>query len=94
MIAFDIFYVNKIPFFLTLSRKICFSTVTHLANQKVSTIIAAFKAIFMYYLQKGFQIMTVMAENKFALLTELMYELPGAPTLNHTVQMSTNQTSN
>jgi hypothetical protein len=28
----DIFFVNKIPFFLTLSRKICFTAVNHLAN--------------------------------------------------------------
>jgi hypothetical protein len=26
----DIFFVNKIPFFLTLSRKICFMDVNHL----------------------------------------------------------------
>ena len=36
----------------------------------------------MYYLQKGFQIVTVTADNEFAPLVELMYELPGAPTLN------------
>jgi hypothetical protein len=38
----------------------------------------------MYYLQKGFQIITVMADNEFAPFAELMYELPGAPTLNLT----------
>jgi hypothetical protein len=38
----------------------------------------------MYYLQKGFQIITVTADNKFAPFAELMYELPGAPTLNLT----------
>jgi hypothetical protein len=83
-ISFNIFFVNKVPFFLILSRKLCFSTVTHLANRKIGTIFAAFKSIFMYYLQKGFQIMTVMADNKFKSLAELFYELPGAPTLNLT----------
>ena len=83
-ISIDIFFINKIPFFLTLSRKICFSTVIHLANRKISTIFAAFKSIFTYYLQKGFQIMTVTANNEFAPLAELLYELPGAPTLNLT----------
>ncbi len=38
----------------------------------------------MYYLQKGFQIVTVTADNEFAPLAELMYELPGVPTLNLT----------
>ena len=83
-ISFDIFFINKVPFFITLSRKICFTTVTHLANRKIPTIFAAFKSIFMLYLQKGFQILTVMADNEFAPLAELMYDLPGAPTLNLT----------
>jgi hypothetical protein len=82
--SIDVFFVNKIPFFITLSRNICFTTVTHLANRKTATIFAAFKSIFMYYLQKGFQIITVTADNEFAPFGELMYELPGAPTLNLT----------
>ena len=77
--SIDIFFVNKIPFLLTLSRKICFTMVTHLSNQKADTICAAFKSIFMYYLQKGFQVMMVTADNQFAPLAELMYELSGAP---------------
>jgi hypothetical protein len=36
----------------------------------------------MYYLQKGFQISTVTADNEFAPFRGLMYVLPGAPTLN------------
>ena len=31
-LTIDVFFVNKVPFFLTLSRNICFSTVTHLEN--------------------------------------------------------------
>jgi hypothetical protein len=31
----DIFFVNEIPFFLTFSRKICFTAVNHLANRTV-----------------------------------------------------------
>ena len=42
----------------------------------------------MYYLQKAFQIMTITGDNKFAPLAELLYNLPGAPTLNLT---STNE---
>lgn len=38
----------------------------------------------MYYLQKGFQIMTVMADNEFVPLGELINDLPGAPSLNLT----------
>jgi hypothetical protein len=42
----DILFVNRIPFFITLSRKICFTTVNHLNDRKVSTIFKAFKEIY------------------------------------------------
>jgi hypothetical protein len=41
----DIFFVNKIPFFLTLSRRICFTAVNHLADRTVPQIFKAFKVI-------------------------------------------------
>jgi uncharacterized protein YodC (DUF2158 family) len=39
----DIFFINKIPFFLTLSRRICFTAVNHLADRTVPQIFKAFK---------------------------------------------------
>jgi len=39
----DSFFVNKTPFFLALSKKMCFMAINHLADQKVATIFAAFK---------------------------------------------------
>jgi hypothetical protein len=41
----DIFFINKIPFFLTLSHKICFTAVNHLADLTVPQIFKAFKDI-------------------------------------------------
>jgi hypothetical protein len=38
ILAIDIFFINKIPFFATLSRNICFTTVTHLTNRTLQTI--------------------------------------------------------
>jgi hypothetical protein len=42
----DIFFVNKIPFFLTFSRKICFTAVNHLADRTVTQIFKAFKEMY------------------------------------------------
>jgi hypothetical protein len=39
----DIFFVNKIPFFLTLIRKISFTAANHLADRTVPQIFKAFK---------------------------------------------------
>jgi hypothetical protein len=58
----DIFFVNKIPFFLTLSRKICFTAVNHLSDRVVPQIFKAFKEMYQYYLQRGFHITTVHAD--------------------------------
>ena len=74
MISIDIFFVNKIPFLITLSRKLCFTTVTHLSNRKIETIFKEFKAIFNYYLQRGFQIMTVTADGEFSPLEKLLFD--------------------
>ena len=83
-LSINVFFVNKIPFLITLSRKKCFTTITHLSNQKIHTIFKEFKAIFTYYLQQGFQVMTVTADGEFAPLEKLLYKLPGALWLNLT----------
>jgi hypothetical protein len=83
-VGIDVFFVNKIPFLITLSRNICFTTVTHLSNRKIDTIFNEFKPIYIYYLQRGFQIMTVTADGEFAPLEKMLFDLPGAPRLNLT----------
>ena len=78
----DIFFVNKIPFFLTLSRKICFTAIKHLANRMVDAIFKAFKEHYTYYLQRGFRITTVHADGEFSPLTSLIGEVSGGPMVN------------
>ena len=78
----DIFFVNKIPFFLTLSRKICFTAVNHLANRTVPEIFKAFKEHYQYYLQRGFRITTVHADGEFSPLKPLIESLPGGLLVN------------
>jgi hypothetical protein len=41
----DIFFVSLIPFFLTVSRNICFTTVTHLADRKAPTVFKAYNKV-------------------------------------------------
>jgi hypothetical protein len=78
----DIFFVNKIPFFLTLSSKICFTVVNHLADRMVPQIFKAFKEMYQYYLQRGFHIKTVIANGEFAPLGPLIEYMPGGPMVN------------
>jgi hypothetical protein len=78
----DIFFVNKIPFFLTLIRRLCFTAVNHLADRTVPQTFKAFKEMYQYYLQHGFHIMTVHADGEFAPLKTLIEAIPGGPMVN------------
>jgi hypothetical protein len=78
----DIFFVNKVPFFITLSRKICFTAVNHLANRKVKNIYKAFEEIYKFYLNRGFRITIVHADGEFAPLQALIQGMPMGPRVN------------
>ena len=78
----DIFVVNKIPFFLTLSRKICFTAVNHLANRTVPYIFKVFKKIYQFYLQQGFRITVLYANGEFSPLKILVESTAGGPLVN------------
>jgi hypothetical protein len=78
----DLFYVNKIVFFLTLSRKIDFTAVNHLESRQAGKIFAAFKEIYKYYLQRGFRITEVHADNEMQSLRALIADMPRGPTIN------------
>jgi hypothetical protein len=80
----DVFFVNSVPFFLTLSRKTCFTAVTQLANRTVPQIFKAFKEIYQHCLQQGFRITTVHADGEFAPLQTLIASMPGGPLVNLT----------
>ena len=78
----DIFFVNKIPFFLTLSHMIYFMAVNHLTNRTMSKIFKAFKEIYQYYLHQGFCITTMHMDGEFKPLKLLIEALPGGPHVN------------
>jgi hypothetical protein len=78
----DIFFMNKIPFFLTLSGRICFTAVNHLVDRTVPQIFKAFKDIYQYYLQRGFHITTVHANGEFTPLKTLIKNITGGTMVN------------
>jgi hypothetical protein len=78
----DIFFIYKIPFFLALSRKICFTAVNHLSDRAAPQIFKAFKEMYQYYLQRLFQIMMVHADGEFTPLKTLIESMPGSPMVN------------
>ena len=78
----DIFFVNKITFFLSCSRKINYTGVENLNNRKSQTIFEAFVAIYKVYRRRNFIITTTSVDDKFATLKERIEAMPGGPRVN------------
>ncbi len=83
-LTINIFFVNKIPFFLTLSRVLYFTTVTHLPDRSLDQVFKALKGIFYYYLQQGFHVTFITGDGEFTSLEQFTNLLMGAPQLNLT----------
>jgi hypothetical protein len=80
-LTIDLFFVNKLPFFITLSQKIDFTTANHLGSRKIQEIFKAFKEIYKYYLQRGFRITELHADNEFA-MKQYLDDMSRSPRLN------------
>jgi hypothetical protein len=61
----DIMFINKIPFFMTISHNIRFENSESLANQTSKTIMAAIKKVKQLYSQRGFRITQMMMDGQF-----------------------------
>jgi hypothetical protein len=81
-LTIDIFFANGVPYFVTLSLRICFLSVMHLQNWKIDTIVRALKAMHNFYLQRGFQIVFIKGDGEFKPMDRMMSELYGAPKIN------------
>jgi hypothetical protein len=78
----DIFFVNKLPFFISLSRKIRFTAVNHLSDQKIATIFQAYQEIHIFYFKRGFHITTLLVNNEFAPLQPMIQSMVAGPRVN------------
>ena len=81
-IGIDIFFVKGHIFFMKYSRKICFTTVTHLINHKVSEVLAAMHNIYQMYMLRGFHIVEIAGDGEFAWIADQVASLPTTPILN------------
>jgi hypothetical protein len=64
-LAADIMYVNKIPFMLTVSRVVQFTTIEKLNNKQDSTLVLAITKVCRLYERRGFEIHICMMDNEF-----------------------------
>jgi hypothetical protein len=64
----DIFFVNKIMFFVTRSRHIQFSTVETISNRKPETVLKAFTNVHNIYKRRGFNITHLLVDGEYECL--------------------------
>ena len=74
-LCIDIFYVDKITFLTTISRKILFMTVENITNRKLPTIYNSIKKVIHIYRARGFRVHFVLADNEFKGLRADILEL-------------------
>ena len=72
ILSADIMFVNSIPFFITVSRHIKFTTVEPLDDRSDKTILAAIRNVVKLYKQRNFNVTVILADPEFnSLNTEL-----------------------
>ena len=81
-ITIDIFFINGYVFFMTYSRKTCFTTVTDLVNQKVNEVWAMLHKIYQMYMQRGFHIVEIAGDGEFVWIADQVESLLTNPTLD------------
>ena len=61
---------------------ICFTTVTHLINNKVIEVWAVMHKIYQMYMLRGFHIVEIAGDREFAWIADQVASLPTNPILN------------
>jgi hypothetical protein len=61
-------FINKIPFFMTVSRHIKFGTAEMLQNQQSKTMLAAIKQVKGIYMKRGFRLNVLLMDGQFEVL--------------------------
>jgi hypothetical protein len=75
-ITVDLFYVHKIVFLVTYSRRICLTTVKWLDTRKITGVFTALCEDFNVYRRRGFIITLIHGDNEFAPLQPFLDEMP------------------
>jgi hypothetical protein len=79
-LCIDIMFVNRIPFFLSISKNIRFITAEVLNNCTLNSLVKALKRIYGIYRKRGFRITNILGDGEFectrgTIATDLRSEL-------------------
>ena len=69
-LCIDIFYINELPFFHTISRKLQFRTVEYIASESHETLLSCLQRVINIYNKRGFNVEYVCADKQFESVRE------------------------
>jgi hypothetical protein len=64
-VAADIMFVNRIGFFMSISRNIKFGTAEMIQNRKTKSLLTSVKGVESIYAKRGFRLHTLLMDNEF-----------------------------
>ena len=70
IIGADVMYINKLPFFVTMSRNLKFSTAELMMDQKQATMVDHVKRIQSIYHKRGFRVSTFLMDGQFDVIRD------------------------
>lgn len=65
-LAMDLMFINKLPFLVSVSKDLEFTTVEYVVDRKLPQIIRGVKRIFKFYKDRGFVLKTACVDNEFS----------------------------
>ena len=71
-LSIDVFFMNKLPFFTSISANLHFGTVQHLETRYATEAAGSLKRVIRHYFQHWFRPVLVKPENKFRKLASLV----------------------
>jgi hypothetical protein len=76
-LAFDIMFVNKVAFLVTVSRDVQFGTADWLASRRETDVLRALKEVVDLYKVRGFHVDTFLADGEFEPMRPQVCEMGG-----------------
>jgi hypothetical protein len=74
-LAIDIMFINGLPFMVSISRKIKFTTVEYLLGRKHDHLVKSIRKIINLYRKRGFTVDTALMDREFECLRADLHEL-------------------
>ena len=66
----DIIFVNKLPFLVSISQRLKFTTIEYLSNKNKIALVTSINKIVSYYRSHGLHVVTIFVDLKFKSLEE------------------------